>query len=217
MKDLNEKKYWIWLSLIPNLGVKRKQKLLEIYKDPKIIYNLEEKELLGVQGIGETIAKNIINERIKSVVGKHIEYMLKNNIDIITIKDEEYPELLKKIYDPPISLYCKGNKNILNNKSIGIVGCRDATDYGKSCAKYFSYNLANKGINIVSGLARGIDSYAHIGNICAKLEKNSNICGKTIAVLGNGLNIVYPKENEYLERKIIESGGAIISEYPLRY
>ena len=154
--------------------------------------------------------------------------MEKNNIDIISINEEKYPKILKEIYDPPISLYVKGNTEILNNKSIAIVGCRDATEYGKKAAKYFSYNLSKKGINIVSGLARGIDSYAHIGNICARDEEKQvadklriNMqeynCqyGKTIAVVGNGLDIVYPNENKYLYDKIIETGGAVISEYPL--
>lgn len=154
--------------------------------------------------------------------------MKKNNIDIISINEKKYPKILKEIYDPPISLYIKGNTEILNNKSIAIVGCRDATEYGKKAAKYFSYNLSKKGVNIVSGLARGIDSYAHIGNVCVQDEKQKeeyklkisiqqdNIqYGKTIAVVGNGLDIVYPKENKYLFDKIIETGGAIISEYPL--
>ena len=154
--------------------------------------------------------------------------MEKNDIDIISITEEKYPEILKEIYDPPISLYIKGNTEILNSNSIAIVGCRDTTEYGKKAAKYFSYNLSKKGVNIVSGLARGIDSYAHIGNVCAQDEKRKeedklkisiqqdNIqYGKTIAVVGNGLDIVYPKENKYLFDKIIETGGAIISEYPL--
>ncbi len=157
--------------------------------------------------------------------------MKKNDIDIISINEEKYPKILKEIYDPPISLYIKGNTEILNNKSVAIVGCRDATEYGKKATRYFSYNLSKKGINIVSGLARGIDSYAHIGSICAydeeseekqeadklkiNMQEYNHQYGKTIAVVGNGLDIVYPKENKYLFDKIIESGGAIISEYPL--
>ena len=133
--------------------------------------------------------------------------MQKNNIDVVNIQDKEYPQMLKEIYSPPISLYIKGDKNILNNNSIAIIGCREASEYGKKASKYFSYNLAKKGINIVSGLAKGIDSYSHIGAICAN--------GKTIAVIGNGLDTIYPKENKNLEENIIKSGGAILSEYPL--
>lgn len=130
-----------------------------------------------------------------------------NNIKEITIESEKYPELLKQIYDPPKCLYVIGNVDILNNPSIAIVGCREATEYGKKAATYFSYNLAKQNINIVSGLAKGIDSFSHIGALQAY--------GKTIAVIGSGLDIIYPKENEQLAKRIIEQGGAIISEYPL--
>ena len=217
--------------MIKNLGARRKLKLLEIYKNPEKIYNLKKNELLKIEGIGDKIAKNILDENIKKEINRHITYMEKNNIDIISINEEKYPKILKEIYDPPISLYVKGNTEILNNKSIAIVGCRDATEYGKKATRYFSYNLSKKGINIVSGLARGIDSYAHIGSICAhdeeseekqeadklkiNMQEYNHQYGKTIAVVGNGLDIVYPKENKYLFDKIIESGGAIISEYPL--
>ena len=221
IENLENKKYWVWFSLIPNLGSRRKQKLLEIYKNPEAIYKLKKEELLNIDGIGLNTAKNIVDKKIKQIVDKHIEYMWKNNINIISISNNEYPRILKEIYDPPISLYCKGNEKILNNKALSIVGCREATQYGKSAAKYFSYNLAKRNINIISGLAKGVDCYAHIGTICAQLEKkyphvdNSNTCGKTIAVLGNGLDMIYPKENEKLAKQIVESGGAIISEYPL--
>ena len=227
MNNLEKKKYWIWLSLIPNLGNKKKERLLEIYKQPETIYKLKEKELLQIKGIGEKTINSILDEKVKDSVQKNIEYMKENKIDIISIYDKEYPQLLKEIYDPPISLYIKGDKNILNNKSIAIVGCREATEYGKSVAKNFGYNLASKGINIISGLAKGVDSYAHIGALCVKKvnnnpqiegypqENNYNSCGKPIAVVGNGLDIVYPKENVMLEKQIIKNGGAIISEYSL--
>ena len=207
MKNLEQKKYWIWLSLIPNLGSRRKQKLLEIYKNPENIYRLSYQELKQVKGIGEVLAKAIADDNIKKQIPKHLEYMQKNGIDIVSILDEEYPKMLKEIYDAPISLYCKGNKAILKEKAIGIVGCRDASEYGKKSAKYFAYQLAKQDIVIVSGLAKGIDSYAHMETICAK--------GKTIAVLGNGLDRIYPEENRVLAEKIIETGGAIVSEYPL--
>ena len=141
--------------------------------------------------------------------------MQKYKIDVISINDKKYPQILKQIYDPPISLYIKGNAEILNGKNIAIVGCRNSSKYGEEAAKYFAYNLSAKGINIISGLARGIDTYAHIGNLGAMMHNSNDICGKTIAVVGNGIDIIYPKENKYLEEKIIKSGGCIISEYPL--
>ena len=100
-----------------------------------------------------------------------------------------------------------GNIEILNNKGLAIVGCRDATSYGKKASIYFSYNIAKQNISIISGLAKGIDSFSHLGALKAN--------GKTIAVIGSGLDIIYPKENELLAKKIVQNGGAIVSEYPL--
>lgn len=208
MERLEEKKYWIWLSLLEGLGNIGKQRLLEKYGTPEKIYNLTEEELRKNE-IKEQVIQNILNLEIKNSLIKHIEVMEQNKIDIISINDKEYPQILKEIYDPPISLYIKGNKEILNQKAIAIIGCREATSYGKKAASYFAYNLAKEENDfvIVSGFAKGIDSYAHIGTITAK--------GRTIAVVGSGLDIIYPKENAVLENKIIKEGGAIISEYPL--
>lgn len=223
MEKLEEKKYWIWLSLIPNLGTRKIQELLKVYKNPETIYQAKEKQLREVKEIGEKTIQSLLDEKIRNDVGKHMEYMQKNNIDIISIYDKEYPPMLKEIYDAPISLYVKGNIQILKQPAIAMVGCREASEYGKKAAKYFSYHLVQKGMNVISGLARGIDSYAHIGAICGRKEakfyqkkkQEMQVCGKTIAVVGNGLDIVYPKENEWLARQIIEGGGAILSEYPI--
>ena len=168
---------------------------------------LTKKELIETNGIGEKMVENILKSKDEDYLKKYILYMQKHNIDIININDENYPKILKEIYDPPISLYIKGNKNILNNTSVAIIGCRQASQYGIKVAKYFGYNLAKNEVNVVSGLAKGIDSYAHIGSICAN--------GKTIAVIGNGIDTIYPKENINIANKILEKGGTIISEYPL--
>lgn len=205
MEELENKRYWIWLSLIKNLGSKRKLKLLELYRTPKEIYKLTKEELININGIGEAIANDIIISKNEKILNYHIKYMKENNIKIININEREYPQALKKIYDPPISLYVKGNIEKLNNKNIGIVGCRECTTYGKKSAEYFAYNLSKQNINIVSGLAKGIDSYAHLGSLNT---------GNTIAVLGNGLDMIYPKENLELANEIVKRGGTIISEYP---
>ena len=131
---------------------------------------------------------------------------MNNKFEVIRINDRCYPKQLKNIYDAPKRLYVRGNKEILGNLGIAIVGCRDNTKYGELIAKNLGYNLSKHGINIISGLAKGIDSFAHIGAIYAK--------GKTIAVLGNGIDTIYPKENAIIAEKIIEYGGCIISEYP---
>lgn len=212
MEKLEEKRYWIWLSLIKKLGTRRKFKLLELYKNPEKIYNLKIKELLKIDGIGEETVKNIINSKNKQLLDYHIKYMKENNIDVIHIYEKNYPQQLKRIYDPPVTLYIKGNKEILDSKNIGIVGCRECTDYGRKSARYFAYNLSKQNINIVSGLAKGVDSYAHIG--CLSTYKENKNVGKTIAVVGNGLDMVYPKENLELAKEILKNGGALISEYP---
>lgn len=223
MENLENKKYWIWFSLIKGLGCVRKNKLLKIYGTPEEIYKLSMSELLKIDGIGDETVKNIIEAKNEKILNYHIKYMKENNIDIIHICEKSYPQILKQIYDAPVSLYIRGNKEILNGKNVGIVGCRDCTDYGKKAAKYFAYNLSKeKSINIVSGLAKGVDSYAHWGSVGANIEcestkncgKKQVSCGKTIAVLGNGLDMIYPKENIELANEIIRSGGTIISEYP---
>ena len=130
-------------------------------------------------------------------------------IEEIVIKSKEYPEQLKNIYDAPLKLYVLGNKNLLKQKGIAIIGSRNATEYGKRTALKLATELSENGINIISGLAIGIDTYAHLGTL------QKNCIGKTIAVLGCGLDQIYPKQNIELAKKIINSGGCIISEYPI--
>ena len=131
----------------------------------------------------------------------------KEKIKLIKLEDEKYPKKLKNIYESPKSIYLIGNESLLNSKSIAIIGCRECTKYGAENALKFGYELAKKGICIISGMARGIDTYSHIGALKAK--------GKTIAVLGCGLDVIYPPENLKLYKSIIENDGAVITEYPL--
>lgn len=116
-----------------------------------------------------------------------------------------YPEKLNKIYAPPSKLFVWGDEAILNKPSIAIIGCRQASEYGRRIAFKFAYELSKKGIIIISGLARGIDTYAHLGAV--KAQK------KTVAVLGSGFNHIYPEENIKLCKEIIKYGGVIITEY----
>ncbi|MFH1710263.1 MAG: DNA-processing protein DprA [bacterium] len=123
---------------------------------------------------------------------------------ILKITDKEYPELLKRIYDPPEELYIKGNASVLNSRCIAIVGTRTATNYGKEIARRFSYELAQCGFTVVSGLAEGIDTEAHIGALEAG--------GKTVAVFGCGIDRIFPPQNIGLSEDI-EKSGALVSEY----
>lgn len=127
----------------------------------------------------------------------------------IYINSGDYPERLRNIYYPPKKLYVLGNFKILKEKAIAIVGSRKATEYGKKVAFQISQELTKENINVVSGLAIGIDTYAHLGAISIQNQAS------TIAVLGSGIDEMYPKENTELARKIIQTGGCIVSEYPL--
>ena len=131
--------------------------------------------------------------------------MEKNNIKTINVYDKEYPEKLKNIYGKPRVLYAKGNVELLKEKSVAIVGSRECSKYGMKISEKLSYNLAKENICIISGLAKGIDRYAHIGALKAG--------GKTIAVLGNGLDTIYPYENKDLYELILKNNGLIITEY----
>lgn len=171
MQDIE---YWVWLSRIEGLNTKLLNDLLKKYDSPKILWSKTKEELVQ-EGLKEIYADRITNNIYKLNLDKYIKYMKENNIEIITIKDKSYPDKLKVIYDSPIVLYVKGNKNILNEKSIAIVGCRECTKYGENIAKKIAYNLSLNNINVISGLARGIDSFAHKGSLMAN--------GKTIAVV----------------------------------
>jgi len=201
MKDA---KYWIWFSRIENLTPKNLIELLLKFETPKNIFNKTKEELI-TSGVKEKDAIKIVDSKYRCNLDKYLEYMQKNNIEILTIYDKEYPKKLKEIYDPPAILYIKGNKKILKEKAIAIIGCRLCTRYGEFAAKNMAYNLSLNNINIISGLAKGIDTYSHIG--CLKGN------AKTIAIVGSGLDMVYPNENKNLFDEIVNKGGVILSEY----
>lgn len=176
MLSVEENKYWIWLSNL-RLNSKTIINLIKYYHDPKIIYNLDEYELRKNQYINKTEIRKILSVKNKNNIYRYIENMIKEGIKVITIKDKEYPIKLRYIYDYPVVLYIKGNINILNKKSIAIIGSRECTDYGRVIAKKIASELSSKDIYVISGLAKGIDTYSHLGAI--------NEQAKTIAVLGS--------------------------------
>ncbi len=176
MLSVEENKYWIWLSNL-RLNSKTIINLIKYYHDPKIIYNLDEYELRKNQYINKIEIRTILSVKNKNNIYRYIENMIKDGIKVITIKDKEYPIKLRYIYDYPVVLYIKGNINILNKKSIAIIGSRECTDYGRVLAKKIASELSSKDIYVISGLAKGIDTYSHLGAI--------NEQAKTIAVLGS--------------------------------
>ena len=194
---------WFVLKEIPYLGNKVYKILIDEFESPENVLNACEKKLIDI-GIPSKLIKNIRKHKnYQDKAEKELELIFKKNIKILTLNDAFYPALLKDIYDPPPFLTYRGK---LENKvpCIAIVGARQATSYGLNTALDLAYNLVQKGFQIVSGLARGIDSMAHKGALKAK--------GRTIAVIGSGLNVIYPYENKTLF-EAIEQNGVIFSEF----
>ncbi|NMA87166.1 MAG: DNA-protecting protein DprA [Tissierellia bacterium] len=196
--------YWIWLSQIKGVGPKRQRLLLEKFNTPDKIYNASLEDLMECPSIGRAIAKNIVAERSLERAKTILDNANSSNIKILTLDNPLYPQKSKDIEEMPILLYYKG-KLVENSMGVAIVGSRRCSGYGKIVVHEAATYLAEENITVVSGMAKGIDGYAHTS--CIKAE------GYTIAVLGNGLDICYPPEHIELMEKIIEN-GAIISEYP---
>ncbi|SHH07324.1 DNA-processing protein DprA [Tepidibacter thalassicus] len=198
---------YLLLWHINGIGYKTIQKLENYFNGFENFYEVDKTEIYKIPNISLKVKENIVNYRSSTYLEMIKENMYKNNISYITINNPRYPKKLKNIYNPPYVLFVKGNVDILSEFSIAMVGSRKPTIYGIWCAKKFSSELSSLGINIISGMALGIDFYSHLGCLNNK--------GKTIAVLGSSIDKVYPKENINLMNDIIEDGGAVISEYPL--
>ncbi len=191
------------LKAIPDISDNLYKRLVEEFGSPKEVFEAKEKELAQVPEIRRNAVRAIVGERAD--VTEELERIKRHRIDIITLNDESYPENLKNIYDPPPLLYVKGKIKSEDRNAIAIVGSRRATTYGRLTAQRLSSQLAAQGITIVSGMARGIDSEAHKGALA--------VGGRTIAVLGCGIDVIYPPENRALEERIASS-GAVITEFP---
>lgn len=207
--------YEVWLSNI-NISNKRKIELLKKFRTAKKIWNLDKKSLEKLD-LKESEINNILENEEKRNLEKYVNYMVKHNILLVSCFSEKYPDSLKFIDNRPVFLYIRGNIENLYEDCIAIVGSRNASIYGRNVARKIAKELADRNINIVSGLAAGIDKFAHLGALESKT-------GKTIAVLGTGIsdNEIYPFENKKLFENILESKGTIISEFklgtkPLKY
>ncbi|MDO8618864.1 MAG: DNA-processing protein DprA [Candidatus Daviesbacteria bacterium] len=195
--------YLLALHSVNGLGPIRLKELLNRFRDPKIAWEASFAELVEV-GLPTKVVSNLIETRKTLDPQEYLDSIIKSGIKILTIFDEDYPKLLKQIYDPPVVLYYKGEVD-WNKKAIAVVGTRKITGYGRSVTEQFVKDLAFAGLTIVSGLARGVDTVAHKSAIEAG--------GQTIAVLGGGLNEIYPPENRQLAREIIDGHGVIMSEF----
>jgi len=203
---MEEKAYWLALHKVGGLGPIKLKKLTEYFGSAAMIWEAGPLELKEIRDLDSKTINNLLQARKKIIPEQEWEEVQKLGIEIITINDEAYPKNLREIYASPPLLYLKGNLMQEDWKSLAVVGSRKATFYGLRITEELCGQLAEKGITVVSGLARGIDTAAHQG----ALKK----AGRTIAVLGSGLTWIYPPENKKLAEQIVAQ-GALLSEFPL--
>lgn len=168
------------------------------------VFESSKKDLVAV-GLEEKRAEALCSSKLLAQADHEIERLNKKGYYVLTKEDKRYPEYLREIFDPPLVLYCAGKADVLDGPAVSVVGARKPSPYGRAVAEKLARDLSSKGLAIVSGLARGIDSIAHWGALKG---------GKTIAVLGSGLNKIYPRENRHLFEKIVID-GMVLSEFPL--
>ena len=204
---MEEREYYLAFSLVSGVGPKTFLSLLKYFKTAKKAWIADSMELKNA-GFRDLTIKKIEEAKETVNVSLYISQFKHKNVSFIAFCDNEYPRLLKQIPNPPIVLFVKGEiKNINFEKTIGIVGTRKITNYGREVTKLFSSGLSLSGFTIASGMATGVDTVASLSAIEAG--------GKTIAVLGNGVDLCVPTTNESLYDKILDGNGIIVSEYPL--
>ncbi len=205
-RSFTRQEAWLALSLVPGVGRSSVARLIAYFEDPCDALTASELELSHVEGLNPKTARAIREFDFRQALEQEQELLERYEVQIITLDDDAYPENLRHISDPPAVLYVKGELKETDKYAVAMVGARKCSRYGKLVAEDLAKQLAEKGITVVSGMARGIDSAAHRGVIKA--------AGRTIAVLGNGLSVVYPPENKELMEQIAQN-GAVISEFSM--
>lgn len=206
-KKCDEKKLaWMALALTPGMGAARTRKTIERIGKAERVFEAGLTELEG-SGMPANSAQFVFDGRARAEAEKEFERVAEAGGLVLTPDDEAYPDRLREIYDPPAVLWVRGDVEQLSRPGIAVVGTRHPSPYGAGMAEMLSRDLANRRLVIMSGMARGVDTAAHKGAIEAG--------GKTVAVWGTGIDVIYPKENKKLAEQIVASGGTIVSEYPL--
>ena len=197
---------WLALALTPGLGPTRIRRVIEFFGGVEKVLQatLTELESAGLQAVS---AQSLGTGHSLELAQDEFARAAAAGVDIVTLDDPTFPPQLKQIYDPPVVLYVKGSPELVSRPGIAIVGTRHPTPYGSGMAERLACDLAARGLVIFSGLARGIDTAGHRGAVAGK--------GKTVAVFGTGVDVVYPKENSRLMEQILSLGGTAISEFPL--
>ncbi|MGC2058458.1 MAG: DNA-processing protein DprA [Candidatus Sulfotelmatobacter sp.] len=197
---------WLSLSLTSGLGPTKARKLVEHFGSAEAVFHASLTELEGT-GIKAVSAQSIAIGKSSELAREEIARAAGAGVTIVSGEDASYPARLKEIYDPPLVLYIRGDPAVLAHPGIAMVGTRHPTPYGSGMAERLACDLAAQGLVIISGMARGVDTASHRGAITAK--------GKTVAVLGTGVDVIYPKENSRLAEQILALGGCLISEFAM--
>lgn len=205
---MTSKEYWFWLSNLEQIGIKKIQLLLEFFGSPEEIYRDSGKGLEKIKQLTVSDKESILRSKREDRIQENYAKLVSKGIYFVTKDENQFPSRLHNIYNPPYGLYIKGTLPREDKISIAIVGARNCSDYGREIARYLAGKLAEQDIQIISGLARGIDGYAHEGALAAG--------GSTFGIEGCGVDICYPKENFNLYMDMQINGG-VISEYGLNY
>ena len=203
---MTSREAYITLNMIDGVGPIRVRALLDRFHEPQGILAASKSELMQVEGVGEEVARSIASWHDRLDIDAELQRIEKAGVRVVTRDDADYPKNLREIYDPPVVLYVKGTLSERDALAMSIVGSRRTTLYGQEMARKLAFQLARVGVTVVSGLARGIDTAAHTGALQAK--------GRTVAVIGCGIDIAYPAENKKLMDEIVEKGGAVVTEFP---
>jgi DNA processing protein len=197
---------WLALGLTPGLGPTRARRLVEHFGNVAAVFraSLTELEATGLLAVS---AQSLGTRKSMELAQEEMGKAKASGVQVLTLDDPTYPPHLRQICDPPLVLYVRGDVNVLSQPGIAVVGTRHPTPYGTGMAERLSIDLAAHGLAIFSGMARGVDTAAHRGAIAAK--------GKTVAVFGTGVDVLYPKENSRLSEQILSLGGALISKFAL--
>ena len=198
---------WVALNMTPGIGPRAAAKLLERFGSAEAVYGATRAELEQLRLLPEAV-DIIIARNLHQRAEAEIEIVKKLGADLLILDDGVYPSLLREIYDSPITLYMKGAwEECLEQPCIAIVGSRRCSTYGQNASMMLARDLAQRGVTIISGFARGIDAAAHRGALDAG--------GRTVAVLGTGIDQVYPRDHKKLAEEILERGGALLTQFPL--
>jgi DNA processing protein len=197
---------WLALALTPGLGPSRARRLVEHFSTVEAVFRASLTELEAV-GLLAVSAQSIGTGKSLELAQEELGKATAADVSILSLDDPQYPARLREIYDPPLILYVRGSVEVLSHPGIAVVGTRHPTPYGSGMAERLAIDLSARGLTILSGMARGVDTAAHRGAIAAK--------GKTVAVFGTGVDVLYPKENTRLAEQILALGGALITEFPL--